>query len=613
MDTQELHKLIGISEELLEINPLFSEVRENLCGLYVEYLIHIERSLSAQNANEALPQLISLATRALDFARQRETISSFELRCKLAIWKMALQDSAGASRDLKEAQKLISQLSAITPAQHEAIERILAFYPDRSLVNEILCELALVVAEYLWATKAFNYEYEGFTEPISWYLRAFKHPRPYTSKIIEAHYKAATAVLYQGNLQSSLSLIASAQALTARLREQGEGLPASVSILQIRSATITNIGQLVGELETFIKARQLGLQTKTEGVLLAGDLRVVNKNILSYMRPDICVVSDSALTRRLRPLQGPLEYNSFWPKLDDGKIYFHWPAMISIHRRWSEANRGPMFFIKKSQETEGRKALEQLGITRDDWFVTMHVRDMRHGKDGVSVNASPTSNRDADINTYQLAIREITDRGGWVIRLGDRSMKPMENRLPRVIDYPHTVLKSDWMDVFLASASKFFIGTASGLYLLPLNFGVPTVMTNVSPFTSIPLGARDIFVPKLLREKKTGRILTFVECLNPPLAFNYNLDTFKHFGVEIIDNSPEDLRLAVLELLSRVNHDFNLTPDQLSRQNLFKTLMHKTLGEPMGCEISTTFLDRYQELLFSSGPEKIETFGFHQT
>ena len=93
----------------------------------------------------------------------------------------------------------------------------------------------------------------------------------------------------------------------------------------------------------------------------------------------------------------------------------------------------------------------------DAWFVALHVRESGFWK---SLDTKFPNNRSADIATYLPAIREITRRGGWVIRVGDAEMgalPPMEH----VIDYAHSPAKSDWMDVFLYGGCRFFIGGPS--------------------------------------------------------------------------------------------------------------------------------------------------------
>src|SRR5205085_9657302 len=119
-----------------------------------------------------------------------------------------------------------------------------------------------------------------------------------------------------------------------------------------------------------------------------------------------------------------------------------------------------------------------------------------------------------DIRTYYKAMKEIVRRGGYVIRLGDKSMRQLP-KLRGVIDYAHSKHKSERMDVFLCGGCRFFVGVASGLCHIPTTFGIPCVLTNwVS--NALPVYSRDdVFLPKLLHSAELGRRLTFAEMFGP--------------------------------------------------------------------------------------------------
>jgi hypothetical protein len=106
------------------------------------------------------------------------------------------------------------------------------------------------------------------------------------------------------------------------------------------------------------------------------------------------------------------------------------------------------------------------------WFVGLHVREGTDRMHDV---------RNSDISTYRLAVEEIAKRGGWVLRMGDRSMRPW----PNTIDYAHSAERKDWMDVFLWAEGRFFIGTGSRPQLIPQTFGKPVAIANWGPLGGI--------------------------------------------------------------------------------------------------------------------------------
>ena len=78
---------------------------------------------------------------------------------------------------------------------------------------------------------------------------------------------------------------------------------------------------------------------------------------------------------------------------------------------------------------------------------------------------------------YFSSVKAITDAGGIVIRLGDKSMKKLP-KMEGVIDYAHSPHKSQSMDIFLAANCRFVIGTTSGLTTVCLGFDTPMVLVN---------------------------------------------------------------------------------------------------------------------------------------
>ncbi len=113
---------------------------------------------------------------------------------------------------------------------------------------------------------------------------------------------------------------------------------------------------------------------------------------------------------------------------------------------------------------------ERMGLPRDAWFVCLHVREGGYKGDW-------NNPANGDISNYLGAIKEITRRGGWVVRLGDPTM----TRLPvleRVIDYPFSPGKSAIMDVYLLKECSFVVCICSGINEMAFLLGKPIVWTN---------------------------------------------------------------------------------------------------------------------------------------
>jgi putative glycosyltransferase (TIGR04372 family) len=168
---------------------------------------------------------------------------------------------------------------------------------------------------------------------------------------------------------------------------------------------------------------------------------------------------------------------------------------------------------------------------------------------------------------YLPAIREITRRGGWVIRMGDPAM-PALAPLPNVIDYCHSAIRSDWMDVFLAASCRFFVGTSSGVCYAAQNYGVPNVLTNWWPPAQRPWHPGDLFIPKRHRRAADNTLLSLAESLREPFGYCNSLDYLQTVhGVAVEDNDSEDIRAAVVEMMDCIEGRGDYDQDDIARRD----------------------------------------------
>ena len=234
-----------------------------------------------------------------------------------------------------------------------------------------------------------------------------------------------------------------------------------------------------------------------------------------------------------------------------------------------------------------------MGVPRDAWFVCLHVRGSSFHKAGDSKHQA---HRDADILSYQIAIREITGRGGWVFRMGDPTMPPLPE-MERVIDYAHSPAKADWLDVFLCGRCRLFVGLASGLSQVAVSFGVPCVYVNWISNVLPAYSARDVFIPKLFRSGSDDRILTFAEMYAPAmLNLNCNNYLLLQHGLEVVDNEPTEIRDAVLEMLDQLDGTCEYSEEDRRLQERFNQVL-EAFGHKGYCRMARAFLRERSGLL----------------
>jgi len=215
------------------------------------------------------------------------------------------------------------------------------------------------------------------------------------------------------------------------------------------------------------------------------------------------------------------------------------------------------------EEYFGYLQLREMGISRHDWFVCIHARDNAFTKNlpsGLNYLSSGDY-RNANINTYNLAAKEIIERGGFVIRVGSVVEKPFEFDHPKVIDYS-LKYRTDFMDIFLSASCRFFIGTANGATDIASLFDTPTLMVNTVPIGYSPTSRHSMFIPKRVIDTN-GEDVPYSEQLMffQKLPLDAKVDPTVNFttkGWTLVDNTSEEILHATLDMFDYLDRGYSL-------------------------------------------------------
>jgi putative glycosyltransferase (TIGR04372 family) len=192
------------------------------------------------------------------------------------------------------------------------------------------------------------------------------------------------------------------------------------------------------------------------------------------------------------------------------------------------------------------------------------------------------------------AIREVVARGGYVIRLGDSSMRPLPKE-KGIVDYALSNAKSEFMDLFLCGTCQFFIGTNSGLGLVPPIFGVSCAMSNWSPVGLPQWYPGDTYIPKLIYSTTLGRLMTFQEMLFSDAGWGQFEKTMIQLGFEVKDNSTEDIRELIVEMFNQIDGQANGGYEYSKINELIESA-----GSYKGARLSSSFIAGHPELFLLS-------------
>ena len=287
-------------------------------------------------------------------------------------------------------------------------------------------------------------------------------------------------------------------------------------------------------LDTFAKRKLLGLAPE-KYIVFADRTNIGNAAYVECWRDHFDIVDDAGLIRQKASTTRLLEDYPTVLSIDGQWRFIH-DAAVEVESRWQATGKGPLLSLK--DKDRARRELETMGLPRDCWFVTLHVRE-----------GGGASRRDGNLDDYLPAIHRITQSGGWVVRIGDPSMTKLAD-VPNLIDCAHAP-RRDWLDVYALGAARFMIGTNSGPVFVAGTFGVPAILSNWAPIGIKSLYRNTITLPKRLWSQKHNRLLTADEENEEPFCAAEWTQLLDQQKVRQIPNSAREIVDAVDEMMRR--------------------------------------------------------------
>jgi len=256
------------------------------------------------------------------------------------------------------------------------------------------------------------------------------------------------------------------------------------------------------------------------------------------------VMRRAALFRRLkRTIRGyAARSDARWKRVYDEQV-------VARRQALKEAGREVLpirLRLPKDREQEVVRQAAALGIDPDAPIVTVHVRQAGYRSTTGLRQRSWDDIRNADIATFLPAFRALVKRGYTVVRLGDATMTPVQMR--GVVDLATSPARTPWLDTWCTMRSVFLVGCDSGPSWLAVLLGVPVLTVNAVHFRDLSRPS-DRIICKLARDRDTGATLSVSDMLTGDfLRVGFKGDRF-----DCIDNTPDDIRRAVLDMIDVVN------------------------------------------------------------
>jgi putative glycosyltransferase (TIGR04372 family) len=311
------------------------------------------------------------------------------------------------------------------------------------------------------------------------------------------------------------------------------------------------IGHIAADVDLFMRKLQLhGRPTRTFYVFLCGK-PAANEQLVRMWKRRIRVIRSSRLQyiwqKRLLPIAA--------------RTPFHEPLQMQSNEHYEFSQGEPSIEFTTDEENLGQDLLRRMGVPSGSWFICVHARDPSYLalREGFGSRERAESFVDCSIQSFFEAMHYIVGRGGYVIRVGAAVETPLPDLGARIIDYA-THHRSDFMDIYLPAKCRFFLGSTSGLFGIPLMFNVPLAITNYCPYIFTAPGRDTVYLPKLLRRRDEKTLVAFAELkalglLDENTSRRRELRDFRTYddlGLEWVDNSPEEIVDLCRDVLDRL-------------------------------------------------------------
>ena len=256
----------------------------------------------------------------------------------------------------------------------------------------------------------------------------------------------------------------------------------------------------------------------------------------------------------------------------------------------------PHLEFTSAEEARGEAGLRGMGISPDTPFVCLIVRDSAYLDAHLpSGEWSYHNYRASDIQNYILAAEELADRGYFVIRMGAKVREAMETAHPRIIDYATNGMRSDFMDIYLGAKCEFCISMGTGFDAVPPIFRRPIAYVNVVPLGGIfTFRSLDLVITRHHFAVAENRELALSEIFNHDVGFCFETSGYVSEGIELRENTPEEIRDVVIEMVERLNGTWQPQGDDEVLQRRFWEIFPSDAvtakhGRPMHGEIRARF------------------------
>jgi putative glycosyltransferase (TIGR04372 family) len=360
--------------------------------------------------------------------------------------------------------------------------------------------------------------------------------------------------------------------------------------LKVGRLSSARIGHLTLNTDLFLRRRQLGIYPDGPFYCFLSDPReLANRQLLTMFKRVIPVCESRILILMFVGIRPILKRTPFYQDLS-----------YNADEDYEFKNANSTLSFTPDEIEKGRKFLNRMNVDLDkDEFVCIFARDDAYLNHAIPYNNWNYHNiRNSDIDNLIKTAKYLIEKGYIVIRMGSIVKNPINFSHEKMIDYPYSGDRSDFLDIFLHAHCKFLISAgASGINSVADIFDRPILFVDVMEFGKImPLSKHGLFTPKKYKYSNTNNYLHFEDAKK----FGDYWHHMTRLGLEYENNRPEDILEATQEMLMRLEGRFKYSPEDERLIQAFNKLWAEsgTFGSCIKTPIGMAWLKKNQALYF---------------
>ena len=297
--------------------------------------------------------------------------------------------------------------------------------------------------------------------------------------------------------------------------------------IRIGVMQVDRIGRLAPEFNAYILKKKLDKINYYDLIFYKGFIS--NKVLLNKWKKIIKIRKDFYFIDRVVINLNKMYFkDSFVVFLGDHSSYFY------LFNKFKQAD----VKLTKKEILYCENKLKKLGCNLNK-VVCFHNRDSSYLETFLKGNWSHHDHRDFSVEPFIKSLLYLSEIGFESFRLGAKSNSNLPIQNSKIFDYVNLPIRSEVMDLYLASKCDFYVGSDSGIWTLPLIFRKPILMINATHLKNFVIKNYFPFfyIPKKIFSIKKNEYLNIREMIE----IDHHLVSYDKNDLVYYENTDEEI------------------------------------------------------------------------